>query len=145
MYQKKYFGKIILVLVLSLSLFFTGCQGMRFAIQSEPSPEPSPVYKEGGPPPWAPAHGYRAKHKYLYYPSSRVYYEKERETYFYYLDGQWRVSVSLPSYLRIDVNDYVTLEMDSDKPYEYDLEVVKKYPPGQLKKKHKKKGKGKWK
>ena len=40
---------------------------------------------------------------------------------------------------------HVTLEMDSDKPYEYDREVVKRYPPGQLKKKHKKKGKGKWK
>jgi hypothetical protein len=43
------------------------------------------------------------------------------------------------------VNDYVTLEMDSDKPYEYDHEVVKRYPPGKLKKKHKKKKKGKWK
>jgi len=144
MYQKKYFGKIML-LVFSLSLFFTGCQGTRFVIQSEPPPEPSPVYKKGGPPPWAPAHGYRAKHKYRYYPSSRVYYEKKRGTYFYYKDGQWRVSVSLPSYFRIDVNDYVTLEMDSNKPYEYDRQVVKRYPPGQLKKKHKKKGKGKWK
>jgi hypothetical protein len=144
MYQKKYFGKIML-LVFSLSLFFTGCQGTRFVIQSEPPPKPSPVYKKGGPPPWAPAHGYRAKHKYRYYPSSRVYYEKKRGTYFYYKDGQWRVSVSLPSYFRIDVNDYVTLEMDSNKPYEYDRQVVKRYPPGQLKKKHKKKGKGKWK
>jgi hypothetical protein len=114
MYQKKYFGKIML-LVFSLSLFFTGCQGTRFVIQSEPPPKPSPVYKKGGPPPWAPAHGYRAKHKYRYYP------------------------------FRIDVNDYVTLEMESNKPYEYDRQVVKRYPPGQLKKKHKKKGKGKWK
>ena len=59
--------------------------------------------------------------------------------------GKWQVSASLPSYIRIDVNDYVTLEMDTDKPYEYNHDVVKKYPPGQLKKKHKKKGKDKWK
>jgi len=147
MYQKKYLGEMILVMVfsLSLSLSFIGCQGMRFAVQSEPS-EDSHAYKKGGPPPWAPAHGYRAKHKYHYYPSSRVYHEKERGTYFYYKDGEWRVSVSLPSYIRLDVHDYVTLEMDSDKPYEHDHEVVKRYPPGQLKKKKKKKkGKGKWK
>jgi len=143
MYKAAFWRKRFLAIILSLSLFFIGCQGTRFVIESEPSPEPSPVYKKGGPPPWAPAHGYRAKHKYHYYPSSRVYYEKERGTYFYYKDGEWRVSVSLPSYIRIDVHDYVTLEMDSDKPYDYDHEVVKRYPPGQLKKK--KKGKSKWK
>jgi len=145
MYQKAFWRKKILAFILSFSFFFIGCQGTKFVIESEPSPEPSPAYKKGGPPPWAPAHGYRAKHKYRYYPSSRVYYEKKRGTYFYYKDGQWRVSVSLPSYIRIDMNDYVTLKMDSDKPYKYDREVGKRYPPGKLKKKHKKKGKGKWK
>ncbi|MFC1533201.1 hypothetical protein ACFL7M_07550 [Thermodesulfobacteriota bacterium] len=145
MYQKKYFGKIILVLVLSLPLSFIGCQGMRFSIESKPSKETPPTYKKEGPPPWAPAHGYRAKHKYQYYPKSRVYYEKESGVYFYYKDGKWRVSVSLPSHIRIDIKDYVTLEMDTDKPYKYDHEVIKRYPPGQLKKKNKKKVKDKWK
>ena len=31
--------------------------------------------KKGGPPPHAPAHGYRAKYTYRYYPSCSVYYD----------------------------------------------------------------------
>lgn len=138
--------KMVLVLVFGLVFIFIGCQGTKVVIESEPFPKKaSPAYKKGGPPPWAPAHGYRAKHKYRYYQASRVYYEKERGAYFYYNDGKWQVSASLPSYIRVDVNDYVTLEMDTDKPYEYNHDVVKRYPPGQLKKKHKKKGNDKWK
>jgi hypothetical protein len=52
--------------------------------------------------------------------------------------------VSLPSSIHIDVNDYVSLEMDTDEPYRYDSDVVNKYPPGQQKKKSKGKGKDKW-
>ena len=37
--------------------------------------------------------------------------------------------------MRISVNDFVTLEMETDKPYKYHNEVQKKYPPGQVKKK----------
>jgi hypothetical protein len=134
----------LIFFLLFWSLFFIlSCQGTRVIIENEPSPKQSPSYKKEGPPPWAPAHGYRAKHRYRYYPSSRVYHDKERGVYFYYSDGQWRVTVSLPSIIRIDVGDYVTLEMDTDKPYEWDQDVIKKYPPGQMKKKHKKKKKNK--
>jgi hypothetical protein len=53
------------------------------------------------------------------------------------------VSASLPGGIQIDVSNYVTLEMDTDKPYEYHAEVEKKYPPGQQKKQNKKKDKSK--
>lgn len=119
-----------------------GCQGARVTVEDESAPPPG--YSKGGPPPWAPAHGYRAKHRYRYYPSSRVYYGEDRGVYFYYRDGEWRVSASLPSYIRVDAGDYVTLEMDSDRPYEYQGEVERRYPPGQLKKKYKRKGNPKW-
>jgi len=124
-------------------LFIFGCQGTKVIVEKEPCPKPYPCYKKGGPPPWAPAHGYRAKYKYRYYPSCRVYYDRERGVYFYYKDGQWGVSVSLPSSIEIDFNDYVTLAMNTSKPYEWDHEVMKRYPPGQMKKKHKKKNKWK--
>ena len=52
--------------------------------------------------------------------------------------------MSLPSSIHVDVNDYVNLDMDTDKPYKYDSDVVKKYPPGQEKKKSKGKGENKW-
>ena len=144
MYPQKRLGNIgYIVMAFFCLLVFTQCQATRLVIENDSSPEVSRDHDRGGPPPWAPAHGYRAKHRYRYYPHHRVYHEHERGVYFYYQDGRWRVSVSLPSHIQIDVDDYVTLEMDSDRPYDYDDEVIKRYPPGQMKKK--KKGKGNWK
>jgi len=45
--------------------------------------------------------------------------------------------VSLPTNLRVKLGDYVTIDMDTDKPYTHFAEHKKKYPPGQLKKKDK--------
>ena len=97
-----------------------------------------PIAK-GGPPPHAPAHGYRAKHAYAYYPDAYVYFDISRKLYFY-LDGdKWRMSVSLPDSLRLRLGEHVTIEMDSDTPYSYFDSHKKKYPPGQSKKKWTKK------
>ena len=103
-----------------------------------PAPEASPPAK-GGPPPWAPAHGYRAKYRYRYYPSFYVYFDLERRVYFYLEGGRWRVSARLPSGIHIEVANYVNIELDTGKPYEYFSEHRKKYPPGLAKKnkKHK--------
>ena len=38
----------------------------------------------------------------------------------------------------MNLGDYVSLELATDKPYIHHAEHVKKYPPGQLKKKQKK-------
>lgn len=135
-------SNFLLFIGLCIFLMTIGCQGTRVAVVKEPSPAASPAYKKGGPPPWAPAHGYRAKYKYRYYPSSGVYFEIGRGVYFYYRDGRWKASVSLPSNLHLNFKEYISLEMDTDKPYEWHHEVIKRYPPGQQKKLHKKKGKG---
>jgi hypothetical protein len=139
--------KILKTGVLFLGLFaiyvLSSCQSLGISIGDRPGPGPGPGYEEQGPPPWAPAHGYRAKYKYRYYPNCGVYYEGGRGVYFYYKDGQWQVSASIPVGIRIDINDYITLEMDTDRPYEYHNDVVKRYPPGQLKKEENKKGKNK--
>jgi len=89
-----------------------------------------PVVKKGGPPPHAPAHGYRAKHRYRYYPSCRVYYDTERQIYFYLQSDEWRVSVSLPNDLHLRLGDYVTLDMDTDKPYAHYTEQKKSIHQG---------------
>ena len=127
-------------------LLIAACSSVGIHIGDEPSyrQEPPPPERGGGPPPWAPAHGYRAKHHYRYYPPSQVYYDPGREAYFYYEGGRWQISVSLPSSIHVDVNDYVRLDMDADEPYRYHGDVVKRYPPGKQKKKSKGKGKGKW-
>ena len=91
--------------------------------------------KRVGPPPHAKAHGYRAKYTYRYYPSARVYYDVDRRAYFHLEGNRWGISVSLPAILRVQLGDYVTIEMDSDKPYLKFEEHRRAYPPGQAKKK----------
>jgi hypothetical protein len=93
--------------------------------------------RKGGPPPHAPAHGYRAKYAYRYYPSSSVYYDTGRKVYFYLEGDDWRASVSLPQHLNLRLDNYVTVDMDTDKPYTRFKKHRHKYPPGQLKKKNK--------
>jgi hypothetical protein len=132
---------IILIVGIGFSLTIFGCPPPIVIKEEHPVYAPAP--HEPGPPPWAPAHGHRAKHHYYYYPASYVYLDVERKLYFYLYTGQWQVSVSLPADIHINVSDYVILDMDTDKPYNFHSDVVKRYPPGQLKKLDKGKGKGK--
>jgi len=92
--------------------------------------------KQKGPPDHAPAHGYRAKHQYRYYPDSDVYFDTARNVYFYIDKGGWRMAAALPGFIHLP-SGFVTLGMDSDKPYTYHHEHKAKYPPGQDKKKNK--------
>ena len=96
-------------------------------------------HKKGGPPAHAPAHGYRAKHQYRYYPSQKVYHDSDRGLYFYLKGYNWEIGASLPSNVRADLGESVTIELDTDKPYVHNADHVKKYPPKKSKgKKHKK-------
>jgi hypothetical protein len=135
---------IISATILVLFGFLIFPMGCTLSIGNHPAPvyAPPPA-PEPGPPPWAPAHGHRAKHRYYYYPESYVYFDVGRSLYFYYSGGGWQASVALPAGIHIAAGEYVSLEMDIDKPYVYHADVEKKYPPGQLKKKEKGKGK-KW-
>jgi len=89
--------------------------------------------KKAGPPSHAPAHGYRAKHQYRYYPSNSVYFDTERGLYFYIKGENWEVGASLPTKLMVNLGDYVNLELDTDKPYIHHNEHIKQYPPGKSK------------
>ena len=131
---------IILIVVIGFSLTIFGCPPP--VVVKEERPVYAPPPKEPGPP-WAPAHGRRAKHRYHYYPESYVYFDVGRKVYFYYYGNKWQASVSLPVGIHIDASKYVMLDMDVDEPYRFHSDVVKRYPPGQPKKLDKDKGKGK--
>ena len=73
--------------------------------------------KKSGPPKHAKAHGYRAKHTYRYYPDAKVYYDVSRQSYFYLEGDNWRASVTLPDSVKVRLGDFVTVEMETDKPY----------------------------
>ena len=87
-----------------------------------------------GPPAHAPAHGYRAKRLYNYYPGANVYFEPAQNLWFFLSGGVWTFGAALPDTLKIKLGSPVSLELDTDKPYLYNGEHLKKYPPGQAKK-----------
>jgi len=133
-------------LLLAAGLFLiSGCGGGRAGVGTGPQTEERGRGPEGkgGPPPWAPAHGYRAKHQYHYYPSAQVYFDTGRGLYFYYQSGRWQVSAQLPSSVRLHLGHSVTLDMDTDRPYRYHSDVITHYPPGHSDDKGKGKGKDK--
>ena len=130
------FGVFVLFL-LSLG----ACQIKTVGVQIGEEPEPVVVAKskpKAGPPPHAPAHGHRAKYSYQYYPSCYVYFDVSRRCYFYLAGDGWKVSASLPVNLRAQLGEYVSIEMDTDRPYTKFEDHKKTYPLGQLKKKKKK-------
>ena len=92
----------------------------------------------GGPPPWAPAHGRRAKeaYRYYYYPSSGVYVNVSTGSYFYMNGGSWQVAMTLPSTVVLDQGNYVSLELETDRPYIYYDEHKVKYKGHGRAKKH---------
>ena len=90
------------------------------------------------PPDHAPAHGYRKKHQYRYYPSAEVYFDPARSLYFYLSSSQWKVTATLPDSFKIRLGSAVSIEMESDKPYTKHAEHKAKYPPGLAKNKSKK-------
>lgn len=138
------------VLIIS-TIIINGCSGGhvhgRWGKNPEPKPEQHRVeyehnqkhkHKDNGPPAHAKAHGYRAKHQYRYYPSCKVYHDTRRGLYFYLKGDNWEVGASLPSHLKAELDDSVTIELETDKPYIYNAEHVEQYPPKKSRgKKHK--------
>jgi hypothetical protein len=130
------------LVICAVTIFMHGCKTMGGTVHSGPNEQTGyrhPPAAKNGPPAHAPAHGYRAKHRYRYYPSCSVYFDMGREVYFYLEGDNWRVSVELPGYLRVRLGGSVVVEMDTDKPYLKHKYHKQKYPPGQQKKKKSKK------
>ncbi|MEN8186849.1 MAG: hypothetical protein ABFR05_06945 [Bacteroidota bacterium] len=103
---------------------------------------------KGGPPSWAPAHGYRAQTSHIYFPDNNFYFDLKDNSYIYLNGGNWQVSAKLPSlFAGIDLGHSVKieLEMGSDSPQRYNAEHKVKYKgkKSQVKSKKGNKGKGK--
>ncbi len=83
-----------------------------------------------GPPPWAPAHGYRAKYRQIYYPQYNFYYDTYRHVYLYMGGRGWEISVNLPArYAHVDLKACrrVPLNIDSDTPWIYNRDHRARY------------------
>ncbi|MGD8273488.1 MAG: hypothetical protein PVH94_09300 [Desulfobacterales bacterium] len=149
---KIFFIGLTIVFFSFAATFITGCSAKKIKVVYEEDnnsgySEVEPKHKKGGPPPHAPAHGYRAKHQYRYYPNCSVYYDYGRKIYFYIKGDHWEVGASLPNHLRVNLGGSVSIELDTAKPYIHHAEHLRKYPPGHMKDKYKKnksKKKHKW-
>ena len=120
------------VLVLGVSVLLGGCSSPRsvgLTIGDRQEPEYRVHHKRTGPPPHAPAHGYRKKFGYEYYPTANVYYDQSRKVYFYLAGSNWEMGVSLPSTLRVNVNEAIYLELGTDRPYQHNAEHRKMRKP----------------
>lgn len=85
---------------------------------------------KGGPPPWAPAHGYRAKTRHIYFPQHNFYFDVQRGLYIYISGGNWLTAVKLPSLFgRIDLAKATQVELDltTDHPHKYNADHKVKY------------------
>lgn len=86
--------------------------------------------KKNGPPPWAPAHGFRAKTRQIYFPEQNFYFDTQKGVYIYLNGNNWDVSVRLPSlFAGIDLRlaTKVELNLSTDTPQQYNADHKMKY------------------
>lgn len=85
-----------------------------------------------GPPPWAPAHGFRAKTRHVYFPEYNFYFDIEKRVYIHFQAGKWTVSSDLPTKLN-NINlrnaSKFELDIDIDNPQIYNGEHQMRFRP----------------
>ncbi len=109
-----------IVMMLAL-VFLSGCMVDGYISGSVP------LYRSASPAHGA--YGHRQAHRYYYYPEAEIYFDVDRNMYFY-LDsaGQWQMNVRLPLHLRPHLRHrYVEIESDDDRPYRQHKRYRKKY------------------
>lgn len=99
---------------------------------------------QADPPPWAPAHGHRAKqvreYRYVYYPAQQVYYAPEQQIWFWMNGGDWSFGANLPAQYQAYTTSGVSVVLGSNRPYAAHAYVEKRYGrPWREKHKHKEK------
>ena len=73
---------------------------------------PADVFSQG-PPPWAPAHGYRAKTRHIYFPNQNMYYDIQKSNYIYFSNGKWSISSRVPSiFVGINLGKSTQIQLD---------------------------------
>jgi len=82
------------------------------------------------PPRWAPAHGYRARTRQVYFPKQNFYYDTQRSVYIYLDHGRWVTNVHIPAmyaYINLVRAPKIELQINSDYPYRYNRRHVELY------------------
>lgn len=75
---------------------------------------------QADPPRWAPAHGYRAKTRQIYFPEQNFYFDLQRNVYIYFENGRWTSNIRPPriyANINLMLAPKVELSIASSKPY----------------------------
>lgn len=91
---------------------------------------PESTFAHGKPPKWAPAHGYRAKTRHIYFPDHNFYYDIQSNNYLYLNNGNWLVSVAVPRpFININLSRSVQVQLDfvGSSPYRYNRDHCTRY------------------
>jgi hypothetical protein len=94
-----------LVLVASLATLMTGCVVV--------PDQGRPTY--GGPYQSGPVQ--QSQYRYVYYPEQQVYYSPETRNWFWMSGNAWQTGLYLPSGLRVDISNGVSVNLNSPRPY----------------------------
>lgn len=92
---------------------------------------PSFVFSQG-PPSWAPAHGYRAKTRHIYFPEYNLYYDIQKKNYIYLNNGKWTFGTKIPTTItniRLSKSTQIELDFYGDSPQHYNNSHKTKYKP----------------
>lgn len=82
------------------------------------------------PPKWAPAHGYRAKTRHIYFPEQNFYYDVQKRNYIYLSGRSWVISSTIPRpFVGINLSRSSQIQLDyvGSKPYVYNATHKVKY------------------
>ena len=86
--------------------------------------------KQKGPPPWAPAHGFHAKTRHIYFPDHNFYFDIQKRVYIYLSGGKWLYSVKKPAaFINLNLKNAGKIELDLniDNPFKYNSAHKNKY------------------
>jgi len=65
--------------------------------------------------------------RYEYYPEAHVYFDPARRLYFFREANRWAAKAFLPPQIKVRVGSSVIVDLDTERPYEYDDEVKQRY------------------
>ena len=93
---------------------------------------------QADPPPWAPAHGYRAKqYTYVYYPVREIYYAPETRMWFWMGGNGWQFGANLPvEYRPYTRSGGISVVLETGRPYVQHEYVVARYGKPKKHKRH---------
>ncbi len=81
-------------------------------------------------PPWSPPEGSYARYRYRYYPRHEVYFDQDRNLYFYFAAGRWNQAEQLPDKIMLTSRQYKWLYMNEATPWIFHDDVLRYYNTG---------------